>query len=72
VHAVFQGEVNTDKCDEYLQVLLDDGYDYAATTFDCTDKLLFRGSDFRLWSVSMYYIIVTLTTYVPPLATLHV
>ena len=60
--AAFQGEVDPGKCDEYLSQLLDSGDDYAATVFDCTNKLLFRGDDFRLWSVSMYYIIVTLTT----------
>lgn len=62
MHAVFQGEVVTDKCDDYLQRLLDEGYDYEAAAFDCTNKLFFRGSDFRLWSISVYYIIVTLTT----------
>ena len=59
---MFQGEVSTAKCDEYLQSLLDEGYDYEASTFDCTNMFLFRGTDFRLWSVSIYYIIVTLTT----------
>ena len=51
-----------EKCNDYINQYIDEGNDYAANTFDCTNKLRFRAGDFRLWSVSVYYIIVTLTT----------
>lgn len=63
--AEFQGDLLQDKCDEYLDELrLQD--DPEADLFDCTDKLWFHASDIKLWSISVYFIIVTLTTCASP------
>jgi hypothetical protein len=50
------------KCEDYIEQYIEAGDDYAAKTFDCSNKFRFQADDFRLWSASVYYTIVTLTT----------
>jgi hypothetical protein len=51
-----------DKCDDYLQSLRDKGEADEADQFICEGKLFFHAGTAKLWSISMYFIVITLTT----------
>lgn len=62
---MFTGEINRLKCDENRAKLREEGDFDFADSMQCGSMLFFRTDDFRLWSISMYYIIVTLSTCAP-------
>jgi hypothetical protein len=61
LHAEFQGELLPNKCQQYMEKLHANG-DPAADDFICEDKLWFHATGPKLWSVAIYYTVVTLAT----------
>jgi hypothetical protein len=69
LHAEFQGDLLPEKCQRYIEKLRTQG-DPAADDFICEGKFWFHANSPKLWSVAIYYIVVTLATCVPPLCVL--
>ena len=65
VAAEFNGEVDQERCSTYKAQLRAQGDVDAADEFDCAASLWFTTGKVKLWCVSVYYIIVTLTTCAP-------
>lgn len=63
--AEFNGLVNQERCDSYLAELEADGKQDIAERLDCSALYFAEGGDLKLWSISVYYVVVTLTTCAP-------
>eukprot|EP00892_Ulva_mutabilis_P003592 jgi/Ulvmu1/1604/UM111_0033.1 len=58
----FNGLVDQERCDEFLADLEADGKPEVAERLDCASLFFAEGGDVKLWSISVYYVVVTLTT----------
>jgi hypothetical protein len=59
----FQGPLQQERCTKFKDKLRMDG-DPEADSFECENKIWMHASGPALWSIAVYYIIVTLTTCV--------
>lgn len=59
--------MDQERCDTYLAELVDEGKQDIADRLDCSALFFAQGGDVKLWSISVYYVVVTLTTCAPPL-----
>lgn len=57
--------MDQEQCDTYLADLEADGKADVAERLDCASLFFAEGGDVRLWSISVYYVVVTLTTCAP-------
>lgn len=57
--------MDQERCDEYLAELEAEGKPEIAERLDCASLFFAKGGDLKMWSISVYYVVVTLTTSAP-------